>query len=193
MRPVVFLDRDGTLNIEAGYLRKLEDLHLIEGAAQSVRSLNEAGVAAILITNQSGAARQYYSESHIQNLNKRLQLLLAEQGASLDAMYYCPHLPDGIDPQLTVVCNCRKPAPGLINLAFAQHPDLNPRLSFVVGDKTTDVELATNSQCRSILVKTGYGEASLQTLKEKNIKPDFIAADICQAVNWILKQLPASV
>jgi len=193
MKPVVFLDRDGTLNVEAGYIRKLEDLHLIDGAAQSVQSLNKAGVAAIVVTNQSGAARQYYSQSHIQNLHKRLQMLLAEQGASLDAIYYCPHLPEGTEPELTMVCHCRKPAPGMVNRAFAEHPELSRQLSFVVGDKPCDVELAMSCQSRSILVKTGYGDASLQTLTAKNIKPDFVAEDICQAVDWILKQLPSSI
>ena len=193
MKPVVFLDRDGTLNVEAGYIRKLEDLRLIDGAAQSVRSLNKAGVAAILVTNQSGAARQYYSQSHIQNLHKRLQLLLAEHDAFLDAIYYCPHLPDGIDPELTMICHCRKPAPGLVDLAFEEHPELNRQLSFVVGDKPSDVELAINCQSKSILVKTGYGEDSLQTLKVNKVQPDFVAEDIRQAVDWILKRLAGSV
>jgi len=188
-KPVVFLDRDGTLNVEVGYIRHIDDLILIPGAAQSIKRLNEAGVAAILTTNQSGAARNYYPESHIQQLHKRLQHLLAEEGAFLDAVYYCPHLPDGVNPQLAMVCPCRKPATGLIDRAYAEHLSLSRQHSFVVGDKVSDVELALNCQAHSILVKTGYGESSLIKLHEKQIKSEFIADTIVQAVDWVLEKL----
>src|ERR1700730_7374795 len=94
-RPVVFLDRDGTLNVEAGYIRQLDNLVLIEGAALAVKRLNDAGVAAILVTNQTGAARGYYPEQHILDLNARLVTLLEAQRAFLDAVYYCPHFEGG--------------------------------------------------------------------------------------------------
>jgi D-glycero-D-manno-heptose 1,7-bisphosphate phosphatase len=184
---VVFLDRDGTLNIEKGYLRSIEDLVLIPGAAQSVRRLNDAGFAAILVTNQSGAARKYYPESHIQDLHKRLQCLLAQEGAVLDAVYYCPHLPDGIEPSLTKVCHCRKPETGLIDRAYAQFPDLKREQSFMIGDKEADMGLALNATIKSIIVETGYGKDTLKILHSKNIKPDLIAVDINEAVDWILK------
>src|SRR5581483_168875 len=93
--PVVFLDRDGTLNEEIGYIHNVDHLQLIPGAAKAIIRLNQAGVAAVLVTNQSGAARGYYEEEHILNLNKRLVELLNKEGARLDAVYYCPHLPDG--------------------------------------------------------------------------------------------------
>lgn len=190
-KPVVFLDRDGTLNIEKGYLRSLKDLVLIPGAAKSVKRLNEAGVVTVLVTNQSGAARKYYPESHIQNLHIRLQELLAQEGAYLNAIYYCPHLPTGIDlePSLTQACQCRKPGPGLINRAFAEIPELDKEKSFMVGDKEADIGLAMNTNVRSIIVKTGYGEETIKTLAEQNIAPDMIAADISEAVDWIFEQL----
>ena len=188
-KPVVFLDRDGTLNVEVGYIRNIDDLILIPGAAQSIRRLNEAGVGAILVTNQSGAARKYYPESHIQELHKRLKELLAQSDAFLDDVYYCPHLPDGIDSQLTMICPCRKPSTGLIEQAYSEHPDLSRKKSFMVGDKQADIGLALNCQMRSILVKTGYGNTTLQALTEQNIQPDFVAGDITQAVDWILTSL----
>ncbi len=190
--PVVFLDRDGTLNVEIGYIHRLDDLVLIPGAAQAVKRLNEAGIAAILITNQSGAARNYYPESHIQELHKRLENLLAEQDAFLDAIYYCPHLPNGSNPELTKICSCRKPATGLIDRAYQQHSQLSRKKSFMVGDKEADIGLALNCKIPSILVKTGYGDETLILLKEQNIKPDFIATDISQAVDLILQKFSAA-
>jgi len=188
-RPVVFLDRDGTLNVEKGYIRKIEDLVLIPGAAKSVKRLNDAGIAAILITNQSGAARDYYPESHINDLHKRLQSLLAEEGAFLDAVYYCPHVPNGVVPSLTKVCDCRKPAPALVQLAYNEFPDLEKAKSFMVGDKEADMGLALNANLQSIMVKTGYGEQTIKTLAKQGIEPDFIADDINEGVDWIFKKL----
>ena len=192
-RPVVFLDRDGTLNKEAGYLKSLEDLVLIDGAALAVKRLNQAGVAAILVTNQSGAARKFYSQSHIEDLHKRLQVLLAEEGAFLDAIYYCPHLAVGTDSPLSRTCDCRKPATGMIDMAYEEYPDLDSRQSFMIGDKVTDIELAVNCKANSILVKTGYGETTVTELQEKNIQPDFIAENISQAVDWVLGKVKSTI
>jgi len=188
-RPVVFLDRDGTLNEEVGYIRDAENLVLINGAGESIKRLNDAGVAAILVTNQSGVARQYYPESHIGVLHSRLQKLLADHGATLDAIYYCPHLPVKTDSSFSGVCDCRKPATGMIDLAYNNYPELDRQKSFMVGDKVSDIELAKNCQARSILVKTGYGEASFKELQEKKLSPDYVAEDVCQAVDWILSKL----
>lgn len=188
-KPVVFLDRDGTLNVEKGYLRNLEDLVLIPGAAQAVKRLNEAGIAAILITNQSGAARQYFPESHIQNLHKRLLNLLAQENAFLDAVYYCPHLPNGADPNLSKICNCRKPATGLVERAYHDIAHLSKERAFMVGDKEADMGLSINAKLRSIIVRTGYGEETLKTLKAQDVQPEFVAADITEAVDWVLTQL----
>lgn len=188
-RPAVFLDRDGTLNEEIGYIREIARLHLIDGAAQAVSKLNQAGVAAVLVTNQSGAARGYYPEEHILKLNQRLVELLAEQGARLDAVYYCPHLPDGSVPELTKICTCRKPETGMIDQALKDHPELDPSLSFVVGDKASDVELARNAGMRGVLVKTGYGEAVLKGEYQHPVSADFEASSIIDAVDWILSQI----
>lgn len=188
-RPVVFLDRDGTLNVEAGYIRELEKLVLIEGAAEAVKRLNRAGIAAVLVTNQTGAARGYYAEQHILDLNARLVRLLAEGGAYLDAVYYCPHLAEGTVKEYSIACKCRKPEVGLVEQALREHPELDRNRSFVVGDKSTDVELAKNCRAKGVLVSTGYGEAVLKGEYQWPVQPDFQAKSIVEAVDWIIGQL----
>jgi D-glycero-D-manno-heptose 1,7-bisphosphate phosphatase len=188
-QPVVFLDRDGTLNVEIGYIRNVEDLVLIDGAADAVRKLNQSGVAAILVTNQTGAARGYYKESHIHALNARLLRLLEERGAHLDYVYYCPHLEEGVVEPFNRSCDCRKPAAGMVEQAYAEHPQLDKTKSFVIGDKASDVELAQNCGAKGILVSTGYGEAVLKGEYQHTVTPDFQAPSIVEAVEWILKQV----
>jgi D-glycero-D-manno-heptose 1,7-bisphosphate phosphatase len=109
MNKAVFFDRDGTINEEAGYIRDLNNLKLIEGASNAIEKLKKEGYLAILITNQSGPARGYYSEDWVNTLNSTVQHLLEKEGTKLDAMYYCPHLPDGIVEEYTKDCDCRKP------------------------------------------------------------------------------------
>ena len=188
-RPVVFLDRDGTLNVEVGYIRNVEDLVLIDGAAEAVRKLNQAGIAAILVTNQSGAARGYYAESHIHELHARLLKLLNAENAHLDNIYYCPHLEEGTVPPFNRVCDCRKPEVGMVEQAYAEHPELDRSRSFVIGDKATDVELARNCGAKGILVTTGYGTAVLKGEYQHIVEPDFQAPSIVEAVDWILQQV----
>jgi D-glycero-D-manno-heptose 1,7-bisphosphate phosphatase len=193
MKPVVFLDRDGTLNEEVGYIRDITKLVLIKGAAESVRKLNQAGVAAVLVTNQTGAARGYYEEEHIRQLNRRLEGLLKDEGASLDAVYYCPHLDGAPVEHLALKCSCRKPEPGLVEQAYNEIRELNRSLSYVVGDKSTDVELAQNCGAKGILVRTGYGEAVTKGEYQWKVTPDFEASDIVQAIDWILADLACRV
>lgn len=188
-RPVVFLDRDGTLNVESGYIREIGNLNLIDGAGEAVRRLNQANVAAILVTNQSGAARGFYSEEHIVNLHKRLTKLLAAHHAHLDGIYYCPHLAEGTVGQYAIACSCRKPEVGMVERAYSEHPDLDRRRSFVVGDKASDIELARNCNSRGVLVKTGYGEAVLKGEYQWSVTADYEASSIVDGVEWILAQL----
>jgi D-glycero-D-manno-heptose 1,7-bisphosphate phosphatase len=192
-RAVVFLDRDGTLNVERGYIKDVENLVLIEGAGQAVLKLNKANISAVLVTNQSGAARNFYPESHIIALHTRLSGLLAQSGAFLDAIYYCPHLPDGSNPLFSYVCNCRKPATGMIDRAFLEHPELNRQKSFVVGDKICDLELAYNSKAKSVLVKTGYGNQTKVELSQgQSVVLGQEADSIVEAVDWIIEDLISS-
>ncbi len=117
----------------------------------------------------------YYPEQHILDLNSRLVMLLKAEGAFLDALYYCPHLEGGSVPQYSFACQCRKPETGMVEQAFSQHPDLDRNLAYVIGDKSTDVELARNCGAKGILVKTGYGEAVLKGEYQWTVEPDFQA------------------
>ncbi|MEB3245322.1 MAG: HAD family hydrolase [Vampirovibrionales bacterium] len=193
-RVAVFLDRDGTLNIERGYLRQVSDVALIPEAAAAIRRLNDAGVLAILTTNQSGVARGFYDEAHVKALNERVNKLLADQaGARLDAMYYSPYLPTGKVPEYTRESECRKPATGMILEACKAFPEIDLTQSFVVGDKASDIEFAHNAGCKGILVKTGYGERVLegkyQFLSQQAAQPWRICAHIGEAVDAILTEV----
>jgi len=192
LRPVVFLDRDGTLNVEAGYIRELDNLNLIDGAGEAVAKLNHANVACVLITNQTGAARGYYRESHIIALHERLLRLLAAHGARLDAIYYCPHLAvaegGSVSPYNTV-CDCRKPATGLVERAYRDIPALSRTQAYVVGDKATDIDLAVNCKIKGVLVETGFGIEVQAGIYQWPVQPDYQAASIVEAVDWILESI----
>lgn len=187
-RPAVFLDRDGVLNVEAGYLHHLEDLQLIPGVAEAVRELNEVKIFTCLVSNQSGPARNYYSTAHVEALHQRLTLLLQQEAnAQLDALYYCPYLSKsagGINPKYTGWSSWRKPNPGMLVAAAWQY-DLDLKQSFVVGDKATDIDLAHNAGAKGILVQTGYGQQVLKGDYQHPIQPEYIAADLRSAVTWI--------
>lgn len=191
MKPAVFLDRDGVLNIEAGYIHRLEDLNLIPGAAEAVRRLNDLQLFCCLVSNQSGPARGYYPASHVEALHERLcQLLATEAGARLDALYYCPYLspPEGgTNPEFTRWTTWRKPNIGMLVAAAWEH-DLDLSRSFMVGDKATDVDMAHNAGCVGILVKTGYGDRVLTGEYQHHTQPDYIASDLAAAVEWISQQ-----
>jgi len=188
----VFLDRDGTLNQEKGYIRDLADLELMPGIAQAVRRLNDAGVLTILTTNQTGPARQFYDETHVKALNDKIQTLLkAEGGAHLDAMFYCPHLykkdNSELDPKYAIDCDCRKPHTGMIDAATIQFPDIDRAKSYVIGDKASDVEFGVNAGCQTILVKTGYGQRVLDgKYQELKHMPTHVCNSLVDAVDLIL-------
>jgi D-glycero-D-manno-heptose 1,7-bisphosphate phosphatase len=190
-RAAVFLDRDGVLNVEAGYLHQLADLRLVSGAAQAVRQLNDRHLFCCLVSNQSGPARGYYPDRHVQALHQRLcQLLDAEAGAKLDALYYCPHLspPEGgTEPEFTRWTTWRKPNTGMLVAAAWDH-DLDLPQSFMVGDKATDIDLAHNAGCTGILVQTGFGDRVLSGDYQHHTQPDYVAQDLADAVAWILSR-----
>ncbi len=187
-KAAVFLDRDGVLNLEAGYIHQVENLRLIPGVARAVRSLNDLGIFCCLVSNQSGPARNYYSISHVDALNQRLlELLEKESQAQLDALYCCPYLSPaagGIHPEYTAWSTWRKPNTGMLIAAAWEH-DLDLQKSFMVGDKATDVDMAHNAGLTGILVKTGYGQQVLSGNYQHQTKPDYIAEDLAEAVEWI--------
>ncbi|NJO39603.1 MAG: HAD family hydrolase [Cyanobacteria bacterium CRU_2_1] len=191
-RAAVFLDRDGVLNIEAGYIHHVEDLRLVPGVAAAVRQLNDRNVFCCLVSNQSGPARGYYPASHVEALHDRLcKLLHIEAGAWLDALYYCPHLspPEGgIHPEFTRWTTWRKPNTGMLVAAAWEH-DLDLSQSFMVGDKATDIDLAHNAGCTGILVQTGYGDRVLGGDYQHPTQPDYVAPDLAEAIEWILGRM----
>ncbi len=191
-RPAVFLDRDGVLNIEAGYIRKESDLRLITTASKAVRQLNELNIFCCLVSNQSGPARDSYPLAHVDALHQRLSHLLdLEAGAKLDALYYCPYLSPqagGVVPEFTRWSAWRKPNTGMLVAAAWEH-DLDLKQSFVVGDKATDIDMAHNVGAKGILVKTGYGNKVISGKYQHYTQPDRVVEDIAEAVEWICKSL----
>ncbi|MBI5375223.1 MAG: HAD family hydrolase [Candidatus Schekmanbacteria bacterium] len=181
----VFIDRDGTLTVEGGYINDPNRLTLLPRSARAIRLLNKNGIKAILATNQAGIARGYFDEPTLKKTLERLNLLLAVEGAYLDGIYYCPHHPTAGKPPFRKKCSCRKPLPGMLTKA---KKDFNLDLSrcFVIGDKGSDVSLARVVNAKAIIVKTGYGEGEIELNGSKKISADFIADDLLDAVEWII-------
>lgn len=148
-RPAAFLDRDGVLNVDHGYVHRLEQLDLIPGAAEAVRLLNQAGFLTIVVTNQSGVARGYYSEDDVERFNSEVRRRLDAAGARIDAFYYCPHHPQGIVARYAVACDCRKPKPGLLDQATRDFA-IDRARSFMIGDKDDDMKAAAAFGIRGI-------------------------------------------
>lgn len=180
-RPAVFLDRDGTMAEEVGYLNHASRFRMFPFVAAAVRRLNESGLPVVVVTNQSGVGRGYFPESLVRTVNELMTQQLAAAQARIDAIYYCPHTSaDG--------CGCCKPKTGMLDSAAREH-SLDLRRSFVVGDRYGDIELARNAQARSILVRTGYGEGELMWHSANwSVRPNFVAQDLSDATDWILRQ-----
>lgn len=183
--PAVFIDRDGTICEEAVYLRRLEDLRLLAGAAEAIARANQAGYKVVIISNQSGVARGYMTEETVREINRALADRLQKRGARVDGIYYCPHHPDG-QPPYNIDCRCRKPEPGML-LKAEKELNLDLSRSVVIGDKLSDVETARRLNIPGILVLTGYGKNELARIRrQKQVFPDFVAEDLAAAIQWWL-------
>ncbi len=177
----VFMDRDGTINEEVSFLNRMEQLKLYPQTYEAIRLINAAGMKAIVVTNQSGIARGYFTEDFVRRVHDRINEFLEAEGARIDGFYVCPHHPihgQGIYKQ---DCDCRKPKPGML-LQAAREMNIDLARSYMVGDMLRDVQTGKNAGAKGILVCTGYGSNIVRT-----DMPAFIADDILEAVRWILE------
>ncbi len=164
IKRAVFIDRDGTLNVEKEYLHRAEECELIPGAGQAIRLLNQAGWLVVVVTNQSGVARGYYREQDVVALHRHIDAELSRNGAQVAGWYYCPHHPSGVEPY-NQSCTCRKPLPGML-LQAAGELAIDLSSSWMVGDKLADVEAGMAAGCRPIMVRTGYGQLASAQLPD---------------------------
>ncbi len=183
-RPAVFLDRDGTIIEDVGYLDAIDRIALFPWTIDAIRALNRAGLPVVVVTNQSGIARGKFTEAHVEATHRALDAHLAAGGARIDAYYYCPHHPEGAVAAFTRVCDCRKPGRGLVDQAARDHA-LDPGRSFVVGDRWLDVGVAHAIGGRGILVRTGVGAAQ-EREPAPGVTADAVVDHLAAAVSWIL-------
>ena len=188
MEKIVFLDRDGTLNEEVNYLHRPEDMHLLAGVPEALRRLKEAGFKLVVVTNQAGVARGYYTEDDVKELHRYMNELLAGQGVKIDAFYYCPHHPEHGIGKYKVRCHCRKPETGMFEIA-EQDFAVDKASSWMIGDKLIDMEAGRNYGVRTVLVGTGYGAGVHEEQKKKGDFPyDLYADDLLEAYNEINRE-----
>lgn len=181
----VFLDRDGTINVEKNYLHKIEEFAFIPGAPQAIKRLKDAGFLVIVVSNQSGVGRGYFDEQAVETLHKHIQEELLAYGTSIDAFYFCPHHPDEGVGDYKIACDCRKEAPGMLLRAAVEH-DIDLQQSFMVGDKLADIEAGQRAGCQSILVLTGYGKVAQRHQQIATVEK---CRDLDNAATFILSQL----
>lgn len=177
MVKAVFLDRDGVLTEERNYVKTADEMRIYEYSKSCINKLHDFGFLAIVITNQSGIARGYFTEDDLKLMNRKLQL---ETG--VDDIFYCPHYSKGIVKKYSVECNCRKPKTGMIERACSEY-DINANSSFLVGDRKSDISAGKNMGMKTILVRTGYGRSN-----GEECHPDYICNDLRDAVEICIKQ-----
>ena len=191
-RSAVFIDRDGTLTEEVGYVNHPSRLRLLPRAGEAIRRLNAAGVAAVVVTNQAGIARGYFSESVLHAVNEALHAQLARAGARLDGLYACMHHPSEGETPYRAQCDCRKPRPGLL-LRAAGELGLELARCTLVGDRPSDLVAARAVGARAVLVLTGYGQGEWEYRRERfEVQPDHVATDLLDAVDWALARQVAA-
>lgn len=169
----IFLDRDGTINKYVGFLRNIDDFELIEGAAEAIKRINQSGYLAIVVTNQPVIARGEVSWDELNEIHRKMETLLGKEGAYLDGIYICPHHPDkgfeGERPEYKIVCDCRKPKPGLL-LRAAKDFNIDLSQSYMIGDDDRDVKAGENAGCKaSVKIETNAKDSLITTLKELNL------------------------
>jgi len=185
-RPAVFIDRDGTVNEQMGYINHLSRFVMLAGAAEAIRLLNSHRYLAIIVSNQSGVARGYYPIELVDKVHSHMNTLMEKEGAFVDGIFFCPHYVNGNVPEYSIECDCRKPGTGLIEKA-CQAFDIDMAHSYMIGDRYSDIELALRLDLKGVLVTTGYGLGDLDYVFPRlSFKPDHVAKNLLQAVKWII-------
>lgn len=185
MRPAVFLDRDGTMIQDVGYLGRREDVHWYPWTIDAIRLLNRAGFLVCVTTNQGGIGLGFYDEGFVRDLHREMSATVSGSGGTIDGWYYCPHYPSAVIERLRVECDCRKPQPGMIRQAAAEFP-IDLARSYVVGDKTADVGMAVAVGAKAVLVKTGHGQSELRRHEGTVPGVAHIAETLLEAASWVL-------
>ncbi|QQS46900.1 MAG: D-glycero-beta-D-manno-heptose 1,7-bisphosphate 7-phosphatase [Acidobacteriota bacterium] len=191
-RKAIFLDRDGTINEEAGYITHPSQVRVYDFAIEAIRMINQADFLAIVTTNQAGIARGVFTEDFLSEIHLLINDTLLRGGARLDAIYFCPHHPHDGFPPYRIECDCRKPLPGML-LRAAEDFNIDLTASYMIGDRYRDIQAGHSAGSRSILVRTGYGEEEL-TVESGNWprNPDYVASNLLDATQWILHEDPHS-
>lgn len=184
-RAAVFLDRDGTMIHETGYLSRIEDLRWFPYTADAIRLLNRAGFLVCVTTNQGGIGLGLYTEATMESLHAEMTRTLVAAGARVDGWFHCPHHPSALIESLRVDCDCRKPKSGMIGQAVARF-GIDASMSFVVGDKMADIGSAQHAGARGILVRTGYGEDTVRANGGAVPGAAYVAMDLMEATSWVL-------
>jgi D-glycero-D-manno-heptose 1,7-bisphosphate phosphatase len=191
-KPALFLDRDGVVLEMVDYLNRVDQVALVPGVAAAIAGINRAGIPVAIVTNQSGVARGFLTETDLRDIHAHLEALLAREGARVDGIYYCPHHPDIGDGPYRRQCDCRKPAPGMLKQA-ARDLGLDLARSVLIGDHATDIEAAQRAGiAHSILVLTGHGKASAERLADHALRPAAICPDVVSAIDLAKRLLRAT-
>lgn len=186
--PTVFIDRDGTINVDAGYINHTDNFIMYPFASQAVRMLNEAGYLAVVITNQSGLGRGFFTVDVMNEIHHKMNNVFEKNGAKIDGLYYCPHDPNAKVEEFKADCNCRKPKTGMIDKALQDLP-IDKNNMYFIGDKISDMKTGFATGCKTIMVKTGYGQGELlHKSKNWDRMPDKTASNLLEAVRLILNK-----
>jgi len=187
-RPAIFIDRDGTINEQMGYINHLSRFNILPGVPEAIKLLNENNYLVIVVTNQSGIARGYFPVSLVEEIHAYMRNTLKKEGAEIDAIFFCPHYPRSRLKEYAIECDCRKPNTGMIRQALDKF-DIDLTQSYMIGDHYTDLEFAHNGNLKSIMVKTGYGLGEVDyILPNFPHKPVYVAEDLLEAVKWIMNE-----
>lgn len=189
LRPAVFLDRDGTINEEYGYLNHVSRVRLIDGVADAIKRFNDAGLPVIVVSNQAGVGHGYFPEQNLTECTARIAELLAAEGARVDAFYYCPYHSQAKLEAYRQDSPLRKPKPGMLEQAANEH-DIDLARSYIAGDRPSDIECGRSRGLATVFLRTGYGEGELRWHRDDwKAQPDLIADNLGQAADWILNDL----